>query len=564
MKLKIKGRIYVTVISIVLLICSLFSVFFLFSTITISVNNMDKEIEANADFYQYMMDNEYPGAYEEKDGMLYKNNVSVTQMHIIQELNECTGYDYTIFYQDVRILTTIGDGEKLIGTKSDSHVAETVLKQAQTLNESLRIEGKPYYTHYEPIKDASGATIGMLFIGKDVSDNIDGIMKNLIFIFVSMLVLVIISILATTIVAGRISRRILGVSKHIDSLRDKDFTQKISSKLLSCYDETGDMSRSVNQMQEDISSTLQEINALADDVNEEAASLSDLSGEMSRVTENITHTVQGVTQGTVEQAEDLVKINEIAKILGEGVNHVRQAVTSIDEQSDNINKVAAKGNDEIKQVMRILEDFANHFADYMDKMQSFEKNMNKIDEIIVTIESISRQTNLLALNAAIEAARAGEMGKGFSVVAEEIRSLAEQSQLATQNISSIIQNVSEDTKELMTGTVNMNTQLDAQTESLNQMIESFEAIIMAVQNILPQIKAASKEANILDKQKETILVKIENSSAIAQEVSASCEEVYASSEEMNTSTAQVDHSATILKDKVSELKKKIQLFKVHI
>ena len=396
----------------------------------------------------------------------------------------------------------------------------------------------------------------------DRSKYIANIEKYLKWTLITTLILLLAAFIAMGIVSTRISRRITSVRKQVDYLKDKDFTYEASNYIQDFSDETGDISRSVTQMQKDIRETLVYISHLADQVDSESKGLSNSSEDMAKVIDNITMTIQGVAEGTVDQATDLVGINEEAHALGNGIAQVISSVDQINQKAEQINEVALKGNEDIKEVMKALRIFGEYFNNYSEKINSFESHMKNIDEIIIVIENISKQTNLLALNAAIEAARAGEMGRGFSVVAEEIRNLAEQSQMATKNIAEIIGNASVETKVLIEGNGEMNTQLEHQGDSLKQMFESFKLITKAVDEIVPQIKSVNEEAHVLERQKESILMRIENSSSIAEEVSASCEEVSAACEEANTSTEEVAQSAMKLKDMINQLKDNVHTFKV--
>lgn len=557
---RLKGRLYALIIPMVLVISIVFSILGSISFVSNTTSLVRDQMKTNMTFFNFDMDSRYPGSYKKVENDLIKGDKSLTGIEEVHVLKEYTGYEYIIFCEQTIIASTIQEvnSDELIS----SEIIDRVLKQGKVFQGRRTIKGIKYTCSYEPIKDEQGTPIGMLFMAADRTKYESSIKKYLLWTLITTLILLLAAFIAMGIVSTRISKRIISVREQVDYLKDKDFTYEASNYIQEFADETGDISRSVTQMQKDIRETLVYMNHLADQVDSESAGLSNSSEDMAKVIDNITMTIQGVAEGTVDQATDLVGINEEAHALGNGIAQVISSVDQINQKAEQINEVALKGNEDIKEVMKALRIFGEYFNNYSGKINSFENHMKNIDEIIIVIENISKQTNLLALNAAIEAARAGEMGRGFSVVAEEIRNLAEQSQMATKNIAEIIGNASVETKVLIEGNGEMTTQLEHQDDSLKQMFESFKLITKAVEEIVPQIKSVNEEAHVLERQKESILMRIENSSSIAEEVSASCEEVSAACEEANTSTEEVAQSAMKLKDMINQLKDNVHTFKV--
>ncbi|QEH68035.1 methyl-accepting chemotaxis protein [Cellulosilyticum sp. ST5] len=560
LNLRLKGRLYALIIPMVLVISIVFTILGSISFVFNTTSLVRDQMKTNMIFFNFDMDSRYPGSYKKVENDLIKGDESLTGIEEVHVLKKYTGYEYIIFCEQTIIASTIKEvnSDELISNE----IIDRVLKQGKLFQERRTIKGISYTCSYEPIKDEQGTPIGMLFMAADRSKHIANIENYLKWTLITTLILLLAAFIAMGIVSTRISRRIISVCEQVDYLKDKDFTYEASNYIQEFADETGDISRSVTQMQKDIRETLVYMNHLADQVDSESAGLSNSSEDMAKVIDNITMTIQGVAEGTVDQATDLVGINEEAHALGNGIAQVISSVDQINQKAEQINEVALKGNEDIKEVMKALRIFGEYFNNYSEKINSFENHMKNIDEIIIVIENISKQTNLLALNAAIEAARAGEMGRGFSVVAEEIRNLAEQSQMATKNIAEIIGNASVETKVLIEGNGEMTTQLEHQDDSLKQMFESFKLITKAVEEIVPQIKSVNEEAHVLERQKESILMRIENSSSIAEEVSASCEEVSAACEEANTATEEVAQSAMKLKDMINQLKDNVHTFKV--
>lgn len=562
MKLKLKGRIYMAVIPIVLAIALLLSTKYLMLLSNTIDEDVTENLIRNASFYHYLIEKEYPGDYKIVGGQLYKGEQCLSYLVALEFLKEYTNYEYSLFAGDTRVATTIDGGVLLIGKSASEDINEVVLGKGEGIIEKVILSEKPYFTYYDPLKDRDGNTIGMLCVAIDRTESIKSFKEALVG-GVALTIGIIISALAIVgVLIQSITKRIKQVCSHIELLKDKDFSQEVSPKLLQMSDETGDISRSVINMQQDVSNALSQINSLTNEVNVESNALTNVSEEMNRLTESVAATIQEMTVGTVNQANDLVSISEMANHLGESVGRVTSAVDQIDENADHINEVAIQSNKDMSLLVSNMTAVQETFVTYIHEMNDFEKYMSQINKTISVIEGISKETNLLALNAAIEAARAGEAGKGFSVVADEIRKLAEQSQKSAKEVEKIILVASKSAQKLVEGTSVLNGEVNQQSVSLQEMTQSFKGIMEALEIALPKIKSVTEETLLLDKEKNNMIARIENASSIAQEVSAFCEEVSATTEEMNTSTATVLESVHQLNQTTFNLKNQTGVFKI--
>lgn len=297
-------------------------------------------------------------------------------------------------------------------------------------------------------------------------------------------------------------------------------------------------------------------------INASCENLSAVSEEMASSSENISTAINGVAKGTGEQAENLVGI---ISILDRFDNNIKEMVNRLNEVNNVSNEIATTANgssNKMKNLEGSFEYVEQSFENFVGKIDSLGKNINKIDEITILINNISEQTNLLSLNAAIEAARAGESGKGFAVVAEEIRKLAEQSKKSSNNISVLISEISKETKNIVQSTGHIDKELKDSSYVIKDSLDSFENIIISIEEIVPKINALNKSATAIDEEKNSIFEKIVGASSIAEETSASSEQIAASSQEMNFSAEEVARTATDLGGLTNELLKEVNVFKI--
>lgn len=393
---------------------------------------------------------------------------------------------------------------------------------------------------------------------KAQSDNIYNQSLTLFFLIylIGMTILIIIIILVIRVINSSTKEMI----EVLNEVAEGNLTVNVES---SGNNEFEIMKNSLRNTIENISQIVSDIKEKSYNIDEASENLSAISEEMTSSAENVSNAIQDVAKGTGEQAGDLVNITTILNKFGNELGNMVDLIKEIDTNTQGIHSMADQSNGDMQNVINSVEKVTYSFKDLISKISNVGQNVNKINEITIMINSISEQTNLLALNAAIEAARAGEAGRGFSVVADEIRKLAEQSKSSLENINALINTISTDTNTMIKTTDVMKSELINQKTDIDTAIQSFTNIIKSVNEVNPKINSVSISAVKIDDEKNSILEKIEGASSIAEEVSASSEEIAASSQEMSASTEEVSRTAQDMHDMTIEMMNKVNKFKTR-
>jgi methyl-accepting chemotaxis protein len=408
------------------------------------------------------------------------------------------------------------------------------------------------------------AAYGHLSNGWVVSSSIPenevlAVVKNVILVILVIAVVSIALAILISIFMGRsITKPIKQIVASIEKIKHGDFTTVVEVK---SNDETLLLATGLNEMTLSVKDLISEAKHVSKDMVDAASNLAAMSEETNATVDQVAVTVQEISHGTQETANDA---ENGAMIAGDINRQFTVLMDNSDAMKENA-EIAKEMNKMGLNALSMLKDKSEQANESNVRVKSAIDNLamkaNAITDIIGTITSIAEQTNLLALNASIEAARAGEAGRGFAVVADEIRKLAESSSEAAEEIRNIIgdiQGVSKETVDVMNEVGDMNKQ---QNDALLDVNESFDKIFTSVERISIQIETVTKELTELDTSKNDLIGSVNNISAISEETAAATTQVEQSMDEQTKAVEQVASNAEKLNELSSELNEKIEFFK---
>lgn len=326
---------------------------------------------------------------------------------------------------------------------------------------------------------------------------------------------------------------------------DGDLTKRLEA---GTKDEIGEVAKWFNAFIEKLQAIIGELSENAGSLNNESNNLADLAGYMSKETVEMSSKSSAVASSTEEMNTNL---NNVAAAMEESSTNASMVASAAEEMNATITEIS-RNADEARNISNKAVSQAQGAS---EKMNLLEKAAQAIGKVTETITDISAQTNLLALNATIEAARAGEAGRGFSVVAKEIKELANQTSEATLDIKKQIESIQSTTES----TVSEIDQISKVIASVNEIVATIATAVgeqsSATQDVATNISQVSQGIQDVNEN-------VNQSSVGANDISSNIAEVSQSSEKISNSSKQVNISAEDLKKMAAQLNAIVGRFKI--
>lgn len=327
-------------------------------------------------------------------------------------------------------------------------------------------------------------------------------------------------------------------------------------------DEIRELVVAFEQMSVNLRSLISQVGRASEHVAVSSAELKEGAEQSAQAINQIASTVSDISQGTQQQVVAVDGAVAIVEQMSAGIQQVAANSSSVASVSDKANHAAVNGRKNLEQAVEQIQSIETTVAYSAKVVAKLGERSQEIGQIIDTISNIAGQTNLLALNAAIEAARAGEHGRGFSVVAEEVRKLAEQSEDAAKRIANMISEVQVDTTEAVTAMNKGTNEVRVGTEVVNRAGLAFaeiETLICQVSLQMGDIAAAIQQ---MAAGSHEIVASVKEIERISKDTADQTHTVSAAGEEQSASIEEIAASSQALSKMAGELQAMLRKFTI--
>ncbi|WP_237562786.1 methyl-accepting chemotaxis protein [Bacillus dakarensis] len=392
-----------------------------------------------------------------------------------------------------------------------------------------------------------------------VSEAQDSQIKAFNVLLISMVVSILVGGLLVFLVSRSVSRNLQKVVAVSDQIAEGNLDVELLD--YDSKDEIGQLTIAINAMAGNLKSMIRKVSQVSETVSSQSEELTQSANEVKAGSEQVAVTMQELAAGSESQANHASNLALLMESFSSEMLEANKNGDQVYESSNRVLGMTTEGTDLMGESVKQMATIDQIVQSAVQKVQGLDTHSQKITKLVSVIHDIANQTNLLALNAAIEAARAGEHGKGFAVVADEVRKLAEQVSISIKDITEIVSNIQKESANVVDSLQEGYKEVEKGTGQIKTTGNTFNEITKAIKEMSGNIKNITNNLATMTTSSNEMGAAIQEIASVSEEAAAGIEQTSASSQQTSSSMEEVAENSEELSKLAEELNGLVRQFK---
>lgn len=469
----------------------------------------------------------------------------------LKELNLGKGSEIQMLTPDNVVVGSSIDGEEGKPTGIDMSKAEGPTNSIFTKNS----EGKSVLAVYNTQETSGWKLVGTVATAELVKDA-NGILLTT---YISAAVVALITILIAMWMVRMIAHPLGNLRNLMEEGARGNLNVRMETK---AKDEIGQLTGSFNLMMEHITELVKQTNNSAKDVLDTASELTHASNKTALSAKEIAVATEEIANGATSLANEAERGNTLTENISRQMERVIHANKEMEDSAHQVEKSSQLGTEYLNGLLAKTNMTVEMINALTDKVDSLKASTNSVLKVLDVMQNITQQTNILSLNATIEAARAGAAGRGFMVVADEIRQLADQSRQSITMVGQITDNIQQEMNETVQALSDASPLFQEQISSVKETSQIFVSVQEQMGGFIRHLDTVTSSIDELNSSQNVLSEAMGNVSAVAQQSSATSEQVASLSSEQQTVGEQLVQLSNKLENVSNGLKESLSKFTV--
>ena len=356
-----------------------------------------------------------------------------------------------------------------------------------------------------------------------------------------------------------IQKNMKSISRNLNEVARGDLTVSVKAQ---GRDEFQSLAQTATNMIKNNKKLVLKLSDTVSQLEKSSVDVNEASGDITGYSTDIARAIDEISEGMSKQAEHAQECVIKTGSLSERMENISSMVEKTEMLADETGQMIKQGMEIVGTLGERAKETTDITAKVGSSIEMLKSESEMINSFVETISEISDQTNLLSLNASIEAARAGEAGRGFAIVAEEIRKLADESGRAAEEIRNNVNKISDQTMASVNSAKEAESMVALQAQTVEEVINVFRNMDNQIAHLFTNMKEIAESTEIADKERNDTMDAVENISAIIDQASGNSEQVHNMVIQLQSRVQKLDHTAQILDDNMTGLRAEVSAFKL--